>query len=349
MPALPAVSRKNKALSPSSKNLDVRTYANLKKEVGEALESGRRRAQEAVEQEKTRTYWEVGRLIDAHVLQSQERGDYGKKVLSRLSEDLNTNQTLLYYALQFARAYENFPAPGKLTWSHYRALLPVKDEGARKELETQAEEWGWSSRRLEEAAAGDRKLSSGRPDEPQGKLTKLKPGEPYRYRLFRSQAPGANPDGLLIDLGFSTYLELPSSSKRFFSEEIVYSQKKTGGTGTADYSMSRVNGAREADLYFYRAFCERVVDGDTVWMQVDLGFGVFTRQKLRLRGINAPEQGSEAGRRAKKFLEARLQAPEGVLIRTTKSDKYDRYLADLFSEGHHLNSLLVSRALAAPV
>ncbi len=343
------VSRKSSVLPARSKVPDVRTYSSLKKEVGEALEAGRKRAQEAVEQEKTRTYWEVGQLIDAHVLQSGERGDYGKKVLRRLSEDLRTNQTLLYYALQFARAYENFPAPGKLTWSHYRALLPVKDEGLRKGLEAQAEEWGWSSRRLEEAVGTAGRKASDKSVVKNGQLPEVKPGEPHRYRLFRSQAPGANPNGLLIDLGFSSYLELPSASKRFFSEEIIRSEKKAGGNGTAGYHLSRVNGARETDLYFYRAFCEKVVDGDTVWMQVDLGFGVSTRQKLRLRGIDAPELDTEAGRKARKFLEAQLQTPEGVLIRTIKSDKYDRYLADIFAGTVHINGLMVSRALASRI
>jgi len=57
----------------------------------------------------------------------------------------------------------------------------------------------------------------------------------------------------------------------------------------------------------------------------------------RLRGIDAPELVSADGKKAKEFLEKKLGLAEGeglsdrmVLVRTEKSDKYDRYLADLF-------------------
>jgi len=70
---------------------------------------------------------------------------------------------------------------------------------------------------------------------------------------------------------------------------------------------------------------------------IDLGFGVRSTQVLRLRGIDAPELVSADGKKAKEFLEKKLGLAEGeglsdrmVLVRTEKSDKYDRYLADLF-------------------
>lgn len=34
---------------------------------------------------------------------------------------------------------------------------------------------------------------------------------------------------------------------------------------------------------------ERIVDGDTVDLLVDCGFGIFTRKRIRLHGINCPE------------------------------------------------------------
>ncbi|HPW65138.1 MAG TPA: thermonuclease family protein, partial [Candidatus Omnitrophota bacterium] len=89
--------------------------------------------------------------------------------------------------------------------------------------------------------------------------------------------------------------------------------------------------------YTYRAWIVRVLDGDTVKAVIDLGFGVRSTQVLRLRGIDAPELVSADGKKAKEFLEKKLGLAEGeglsdrmVLVRTEKSDKYDRYLADLF-------------------
>ena len=42
-------------------------------------------------------------------------------------------------------------------------------------------------------------------------------------------------------------------------------------------------------LYTYEAFLERVVDGDTIIVRIDLGFDVLKRERIRLRGIDAPE------------------------------------------------------------
>ena len=42
-------------------------------------------------------------------------------------------------------------------------------------------------------------------------------------------------------------------------------------------------------MYTYKAKLIRVIDGDTIDAEIDLGFGVFMRQRVRLYGINTPE------------------------------------------------------------
>ena len=42
-------------------------------------------------------------------------------------------------------------------------------------------------------------------------------------------------------------------------------------------------------LYNYKAKLVRVVDGDTIDAEIDLGFGVFIKQRIRLYGIDTPE------------------------------------------------------------
>ncbi len=76
-----------------------------------------------------------------------------------------------------------------------------------------------------------------------------------------------------------------------------------------------------------------VIDGDTFTAAVQLGFGFATVQTLRLRALDAPEIESADGREAKEFLEKILPQGLSVLIRTRRSDKYDRYLADVFVHG----------------
>jgi micrococcal nuclease len=42
-------------------------------------------------------------------------------------------------------------------------------------------------------------------------------------------------------------------------------------------------------MYTYKAKLTRVIDGDTVDAEIDLGFGVFVRQRIRLYGIATPD------------------------------------------------------------
>ena len=71
----------------------------------------------------------------------------------------------------------------------------------------------------------------------------------------------------------------------------------------------------------------RVIDGDTVRVDVDLGCDTHVNLTLRLAGIDAPEMGTPAGVAAKAHLEAVLGSP--VTVRTIKDrrEKYGRYLA----------------------
>src|SRR5688572_17822083 len=78
-------------------------------------------------------------------------------------------------------------------------------------------------------------------------------------------------------------------------------------------------------LYTYKALLREVIDGDTLWVQVDCGFERWTRQKIRLRGIDALELDTHLGRKAKAFVEDRLPVKSTVVIKTYQSDKYDRY------------------------
>ena len=92
-------------------------------------------------------------------------------------------------------------------------------------------------------------------------------------------------------------------------------------------------------MYTYAAKLIEVVDGDTVDLLIDLGFGVHVKERCRLYGIDAPEMPTEAGRNAKSRLESLIGAATGDLHVQTikmprrpkeKTDKYGRYLAVLY-------------------
>jgi micrococcal nuclease len=91
-------------------------------------------------------------------------------------------------------------------------------------------------------------------------------------------------------------------------------------------------------IYIYKAELIRVVDGDTVELMIDQGFSQFTRQTMRLYGIDAPELNTLAGKAAKAWLWEALQPLEAIYVQTiqletkAKRDKYGRFLAVLYDE-----------------
>jgi micrococcal nuclease len=101
--------------------------------------------------------------------------------------------------------------------------------------------------------------------------------------------------------------------------------------------------------YEYNAKVVRWVDGDTVELDVDLGFRLRFQDHFRLDGIDTPERGKDGYLAAK--LRAGVLAPVGsdVFIQTSKSDKYGRYLAAVWPPvGPPVNVALVNEGLAVP-
>ena len=116
-----------------------------------------------------------------------------------------------------------------------------------------------------------------------------------------------------------------------------------------------------APHFVYRACVVYIVDGDTIDVDVDLGWGVWLRkQRLRLYGINTPEvRGPERpqGLESKAFVEDAVGGfASKVLIQTFKDakGKYGRWLADVYyipkenPDGPmiSLNRTLLARGLA---
>ena len=68
------------------------TYEQLVHAIRVARVSSRQRIEQVVRQEKVREAWETGKLIDEHILLHKKRADYGKQVLARLANDLESSQ-----------------------------------------------------------------------------------------------------------------------------------------------------------------------------------------------------------------------------------------------------------------
>jgi len=155
-------------------------------------------------------------------------------------------------------------------------------------------------------------------------------------------------DGALaVDAGFKLYQPLATAAAKGLKAGMIVSH--------SDDVFVEAVGATTAELFTYRAILRRVVDGDTLTVTVLLP-GYEMDEKLRLRGLDCPEMNTPAGRAAKRYVERQLREVREVTIATTKPDKYDRYLADVFiprpeEDGGelYLNNALLAEGHAVPM
>lgn len=312
------------------------SFEKLAGEVKEVLQAGRERAREAVKKEELRTYWEVGRLIEHHVQAlgktPKGRAAYGRGVIKKLAQRLGENPSYLYMGWELARTYPNFGPVQNLPPSHVRKLLTVNDPVLRGKLTRQMTKNHWSRRKLEEEIK-TLKAKQGSPKIQ--KLFRPKKGRPHFFRIVSLPAFGKQ---LFLDLGFSLYLPVPEKFlKDLQANDIVEA-----------LSLDQIQKKPEAvntDLFMYPVTLERVVDGDTLRVVIEI-LGTVVRKKLRLRAIDTPELATLAGKKVKAFVEKQLNKKAPCFIQTTRPDKYDRYLSDVWLGETNLNQLLLDRGLA---
>lgn len=101
---------------------------------------------------------------------------------------------------------------------------------------------------------------------------------------------------------------------------------------------------------------KKIVDGDTIDVEIDLGFNLVITQRIRLKGINAPEtktineEEKTRGLAAKEWLKKELLVDGEWIIETTKEDKYGRMLGTLYLKGNSvsINQKMLNEKMAVP-
>lgn len=112
-------------------------------------------------------------------------------------------------------------------------------------------------------------------------------------------------------------------------------------------------------MFQYRAKLMRVVDGDTIDVDIDLGLEMHVQTRLRLAGLNAPERGTLEGDAATAFVRSWMDGVDSDLLIMTQKDrreKFGRYLVTVlpFQDAYttiglqSLNSALLAADLAKP-
>jgi len=100
----------------------------------------------------------------------------------------------------------------------------------------------------------------------------------------------------------------------------------------------------------------RVIDGDTVDLDIDLGFNITLTHRVRLKDVDAPEtrtkdlEEKKLGINARLWLEKELAREGEWIIDTYKEDKYGRILGTLYFIGDPvtINEKMLNEGIAIP-
>ena len=108
-------------------------------------------------------------------------------------------------------------------------------------------------------------------------------------------------------------------------------------------------------MHEYKAKIRRIVDGDTVDVDIDLGFDmILSKQRIRLYGIDTPESRTRDkeekfyGKLAASFLKEQCKKGTCIALRTylDKRGKFGRILGELIVDGVNINELMIESHMA---
>jgi micrococcal nuclease len=108
---------------------------------------------------------------------------------------------------------------------------------------------------------------------------------------------------------------------------------------------------------YYVKKVTNVVDGDTVDVEIDLGFDISFSSRVRLAGIDTPESRTSdkaekvLGLESKEYLKSKIKDAKSVVIKTEKmdsSEKYGRILGWIYLDGSDVsvNEQMISQGYA---
>jgi micrococcal nuclease len=108
-------------------------------------------------------------------------------------------------------------------------------------------------------------------------------------------------------------------------------------------------------MYEYSCTVDRVVDGDTIDVTLDLGFDILFKSRVRLYAIDTPESRTRdkdekaRGKLASAYLQNAIDTAKQVVIKTELKDsrgKYGRVLGSVICDGIDINKAMVEQYYA---
>lgn len=293
--------------------------------------------------ERVHRNWKAGVLMNAFIRNRAPNAEI-HELLVKLERDLGKGQRYFADVRDFARDYPAGPPDVDLPWTYFTITASMADPAQREALLRQALAERWDTRRLDREAW---RIRFGTEKE---ELPELEAhlGRPGIYRILNHN------QHLSLDLGFDTYLALsPEEAQKFKEGDIVQCGVRDPGYRIHDAGDSKNPESCilhpesvPSDFFIRRAKILKILDGDTLLANLDLGFGIETQKKMRLRGVDAPELDTDEGLAAKAYLEKLLASGE-IFIRAEKMDKYNRPLADVWLDKIYVNRKMLDEGQAA--
>ena len=297
------------------------------------------RIYESARQAQVRFAWEIGR----RVFEVEQDGDiharYGTSLIPQLSRKLTKkygvgfSERNLSNMRRFYLENKKLQPAAKLTWTNQVELMRVKDPRARDSLKARVIKEDLGKYEVRKIVTTINQSASQTPVD----LPPLKRPTDLKLNTFRkSKLRSKLKDGdVLIDCGFVVNWPV--------------SQEELKGVNLTD-----------TPSYTYEAAIDRVIDGDTLLVIIEVGFRIKVYDKLRLRGIDCPELGTPEGEKAKRFVAELLPVGSVIILKShkTRTDTYGRFVADVFfktgenncdniiRDGIYLNQHLLDQGLA---
>jgi endonuclease YncB( thermonuclease family) len=318
-------------------------YKKLLSKIQATIAKTKQNIVKSVDRQKVEMSWKIGRDIEGE-LKGKDKAKYGKELFKKLTQDTAIEKTTLYQMHAFYKTYPKLPSEkAALSWSHYRNLIVVRDAQTRAQIENLVVEKNLGSDKLQQEISKTKKVkkkSVRRKDEDGAVKLRVTRGQVFNYKISGAAE---------IDLGFNVFVEV----KHAFKTGEIVTVKKLG-----EKFLLKKSALKSNQIHTYKAELERVVDGDTIHVKLDLGFKIKHREILRLAQIDAAEFATEEGQKSFEALKKILKDAPFLVVKTNKTDIYGRYVADIFlgekgemdaqkiaDEGVYLSQLLLDRGL----
>jgi micrococcal nuclease len=105
-------------------------------------------------------------------------------------------------------------------------------------------------------------------------------------------------------------------------------------------------------MYEYKVKVVKVIDGDTIDVDIDLGFNTtLTKKRIRLYGIDTPEsrtrdkEEKKRGLISKKYLLLKCPIGEYVILKSHGIGKFGRILGELFEYNKHEDTVSINQEM----